>query len=105
MLPSPAVSLLCHAQHTGDAILHCCRPRLGPSLLQAPLLRTCYRRTAFQQASNNLVRISLDNHLEMVTEAGGPAGAGVPRAPEDWCRRGAATATAASAAAADGIFS
>lgn len=45
-----------------------------------PLLRTCYRRTAFQESSNNLVRVSLDTNLHMVSELG------APRAPGDWCR-------------------
>ncbi|KAL4433860.1 hypothetical protein ABPG75_000301 [Micractinium tetrahymenae] len=47
---------------------------------QVPLMRTVYRRTAFQEASNNLVRISLDTQLHMVREHG------APRAPGDWCR-------------------
>jgi SPX domain protein involved in polyphosphate accumulation len=47
---------------------------------QSPILRTCYRRTAFQESSNNLVRISLDADLFMVREAG------APRLPGDWCR-------------------
>lgn len=47
---------------------------------QVPLMRTVYRRTAFQEASNNLVRISLDTQLHMVREHGAPA------VPGDWCR-------------------
>eukprot|EP00887_Chlorella_sp_A99_P003724 scaffold7.g3724.t1 len=45
---------------------------------QQPLLRTVYRRTAFQESSNNLVRISLDTNLAVVSELG------APRAPGDW---------------------
>lgn len=47
---------------------------------KAPLIRTCYRRTAFQESSNNLVRISIDTELCMANELG------APRAPGDWCR-------------------
>lgn len=47
---------------------------------QEPLLRTSYRRTAFQLSSNNIVRLSLDVDLSMVRESG------APKLPGDWCR-------------------
>jgi hypothetical protein len=50
------------------------------SMLQVPLLRTVYRRTAFQKSSDNIVRISLDTDLHMIRELGAPSVAG------DWCR-------------------
>ena len=43
-----------------------------------PLLRTTYSRTAFQESTNNLVRISLDKNLLMLKE--------YKRQGLDWCR-------------------
>jgi len=48
--------------------------------LQEPLLRTVYRRTAFQKSTDNIVRISLDADMQIIGELG------APRAPGDWCR-------------------
>ena len=39
------------------------------ALAQVPLLRTSYRRTAFQLSTDNLVRVSLDSDLAMSAEA------------------------------------
>ena len=47
---------------------------------QAPFLRTCYSRTAFQTADSAEVRISMDSDLRMISEVGTPV------APGDWCR-------------------
>jgi SPX domain protein involved in polyphosphate accumulation len=47
----------------------------------APALRTVYFRTAFQLASSNAVRVSLDTQLRMVDERNAPRPAGA------WCRR------------------
>ncbi|KAK2077709.1 hypothetical protein QBZ16_004555 [Prototheca wickerhamii] len=47
---------------------------------QAPFLRTCYSRTAFQTADSAEVRISMDSDLRMISEVGAPV------APGDWCR-------------------
>ena len=58
----------------------------------APALRTVYYRTAFQLASSNAVRVSLDTQLRMVDERGA-GGAGVngtkpkPASEAGWCRR------------------
>jgi SPX domain protein involved in polyphosphate accumulation len=50
----------------------------------APALRTVYYRTAFQLASSNAVRVSLDTQLRMLDERDAPPGAdGV----HGWCRR------------------
>ncbi|KAG2491701.1 hypothetical protein HYH03_010068 [Edaphochlamys debaryana] len=51
---------------------------------EEPYLRTAYRRSAFQLASTNAVRISIDTQLAMSREAG------APRAPGGWCRDDAA---------------
>ena len=48
--------------------------------LQEPLLRTVYRRTAFQKSTDNIVRISLDADMQIIGELG------APRAHGDWCR-------------------
>lgn len=47
---------------------------------EEPLDRTEYRRIAFQEASTNEVRISLDTHVRMIREKG------FPRKPGQWCR-------------------
>ena len=49
-------------------------------MLQEPVLRTVCDRTAFQEAGDNAVRISLDANLHMVREQG------APRTPGDWFR-------------------
>ena len=50
-------------------------------MVQAPVLRTLCNRAAFQESSNNEVRISLDSQLHMIRE-----GAACPKQPGDWCR-------------------
>jgi uncharacterized membrane protein YidH (DUF202 family) len=57
----------------------------------APSLRTVYYRTAFQLATSNAVRVSLDTQLRMVDERG-CAAAGI----NGWCRRLDAAAPLAS---------
>uniref|UniRef100_A0A7S3UB82 SPX domain-containing protein n=1 Tax=Picocystis salinarum TaxID=88271 RepID=A0A7S3UB82_9CHLO len=47
---------------------------------QRPMIRTCYKRTAFQLSTSNAVRISLDTDLRMVNEKGTCVTEG------DWCR-------------------
>lgn len=47
---------------------------------QRPMIRTCYKRAAFQLSSSNAVRISLDTDLRMVNEKGAYVTEG------DWCR-------------------
>lgn len=47
---------------------------------QRPMIRTCYKRAAFQLSSSNAVRISLDTDLRMVNEKGANVTEG------DWCR-------------------
>jgi len=47
---------------------------------QQPMVRTQYQRSAFQEATNNAVRISIDADLKMVREANAPKKSG------DWCR-------------------
>ena len=44
------------------------------------MLRTVCDRIAFQEATNDFVRVSLDTHLHMVSEMD------APRCPGDWCR-------------------
>lgn len=44
------------------------------------MLRTEYRRCAFQSSAHNQVRISLDTELVFLREAGAPRRSG------DWCR-------------------
>lgn len=46
---------------------------------EEPLMRTEYRRVAFQESSSNEVRISLDSQVRMIREKGAPRGGG-------WCR-------------------
>jgi hypothetical protein len=56
----------------------------------APALRTVYYRTAFQLATSNAVRVSLDTQLRMVDERGfapGAASAGGATRGTGWCRR------------------
>ncbi|DBA70938.1 TPA: hypothetical protein ACH3X2_011383 [Trebouxia sp. C0005] len=48
---------------------------------QAPVLRTLCNRAAFQESSNNEVRISLDSQLHMIRESSAS-----PKQPGDWCR-------------------
>eukprot|EP00894_Picocystis_sp_ML_P003500 jgi/Pico_ML_1/54017/g4463.t1 len=47
---------------------------------QRPMIRTCYKRAAFQLSSSNAVRISLDTDLRMVNERAANVADG------DWCR-------------------
>ncbi|KAK9808768.1 hypothetical protein WJX72_003237 [[Myrmecia] bisecta] len=47
---------------------------------QDPSMRSVCSRTAFQETSNNLVRVSVDTDLHMLKERGAPRAAG------DWCR-------------------
>lgn len=49
-------------------------------VVQIPVLRTVCDRTAFQEQSTDLIRISLDTHLHMIPEMD------APRSPGDWCR-------------------
>ncbi|KAL0043917.1 hypothetical protein WJX82_004729 [Trebouxia sp. C0006] len=49
--------------------------------MQAPVLRTLCNRAAFQESSNNEVRISLDSQLHMIRESSAS-----PKQPGDWCR-------------------
>lgn len=77
LLPAFLSLLACMPQpcHTSN------NPTSHPCLaLQVPLLRTVYRRTAFQKSSDNVVRISMDTHLQMIRELG------AARTPGDWCR-------------------
>ena len=56
----------------------------------APALRTVYYRTAFQLATSNAVRVSLDTQLRMLDERGAGAGVGAKgrnAAAASWCRR------------------
>lgn len=61
---------------------------------QVPVIRTTYKRTAFQLSSNNLVRLSLDTELAMIREIGGDARGG-PSTTDlngknggaEWCRQ------------------
>jgi SPX domain protein involved in polyphosphate accumulation len=56
----------------------------------APALRTVYYRTAFQLATSNAVRVSLDTQLRMVDERGFAPGAAAPGGGArgtGWCRR------------------
>lgn len=48
--------------------------------MQEPMLRTVCNRVAFQEGSNDMVRVSLDTNLHMVHELD------APRALGDWCR-------------------
>lgn len=47
---------------------------------QVPMVRTQYMRSAYQEATSNAVRISIDTDLKMVRERG------APRREGDWCR-------------------
>jgi SPX domain protein involved in polyphosphate accumulation/uncharacterized membrane protein YidH (DUF202 family) len=47
---------------------------------QVPMVRTQYMRSAFQEATSNAVRISIDADLKMIKEQG------APRKQGDWCR-------------------
>lgn len=49
--------------------------------MQKAVLRTVCKRTAFQETTNDLVRISLDSELHMVNELN------APRVSGDWCRK------------------
>lgn len=48
--------------------------------MQEPVLRTVCDRVAFQESSSDVVRVSLDSFLHMVSELDAPKAAG------DWCR-------------------
>jgi len=47
---------------------------------QIPMVRTQYMRSAFQEATSNAVRISIDTDLKMIREKN------APRIKGDWCR-------------------
>ena len=47
---------------------------------QIPMVRTQYMRSAFQEATSNAVRISIDTELKMIREKDAPRRSG------DWCR-------------------
>jgi len=47
---------------------------------QVPMVRTQYMRSAFQEATSNAVRISIDTDLKMIREKSAPRKSG------DWCR-------------------
>lgn len=47
---------------------------------QVPMVRTQYMRSAFQEATSNAVRISIDTDLKMIREKN------APKKPGDWCR-------------------
>ncbi|UPQ97546.1 vacuolar transporter chaperone [Chloropicon primus] len=47
---------------------------------QIPMVRTQYMRSAFQEATSNAVRISIDTDLKMIREKNAPRKGG------DWCR-------------------
>eukprot|EP00216_Chloropicon_sp_CCMP2111_P003955 CAMPEP_0198241892 /NCGR_PEP_ID=MMETSP1446-20131203/7108_1 /TAXON_ID=1461542 ORGANISM="Unidentified sp, Strain CCMP2111" /NCGR_SAMPLE_ID=MMETSP1446 /ASSEMBLY_ACC=CAM_ASM_001112 /LENGTH=743 /DNA_ID=CAMNT_0043924821 /DNA_START=269 /DNA_END=2503 /DNA_ORIENTATION=+ len=48
---------------------------------QSPMVRTQYERSAFQEATSNAVRISIDCELKMIRE-----GSSSPKKSGDWCR-------------------
>lgn len=57
----------------------------GLHVLQEPVLRTVCNRTAFQEASSNHIRVSLDCDVFMMRERGAHNGE-LAADPGSWCR-------------------